>query len=127
MRDFLSAWEGFRAVADEYRELDNERVLVLLHFRGRGKMSGLDVGQTQATGADLDLEPNQELPRPAHRQARRFQKPESEWIVREDENLRIVPSELWEAVRERRRKVKRSWPGGKGKRGFSAAQGSRRE
>ena len=56
---------------------------------------------------------------------RRFEKPESEWITREDEDLRIVPPELWETVRERRRKVKRSWPGGKGKRGFSAEQGSR--
>jgi hypothetical protein len=56
---------------------------------------------------------------------RRFDKPESEWITHEDEDLRIVPSELWETVRERRKKVKRSWPGGKGKRGFSAEQGSR--
>ena len=36
-----------------------------------------------------------------------------------------MPSELWETVRERRRKVQRSWPGGKGKGGFSAEQGSR--
>lgn len=27
---------------------------------------------------------------------RRFEKPESEWMVREDEELRIVPEELWE-------------------------------
>ena len=27
---------------------------------------------------------------------RRFEKPESEWIVREDESLRIVPAELWD-------------------------------
>jgi hypothetical protein len=27
MRDVLSAWEDFRPVADEYRELDSERVL----------------------------------------------------------------------------------------------------
>jgi ketosteroid isomerase-like protein len=38
-RDVLSAWEVYRAVADELRELDNERVLVLSHFRGRGKSS----------------------------------------------------------------------------------------
>lgn len=55
---------------------------------------------------------------------RRFEKPESEWIVREDEALRIVPKELWEAVRERRQEMKRTWPGGKGKRGFSAGQKS---
>ncbi len=41
--DFLSAWHDFRHVADEYRELDPGRVLVLFHFRGRGKTSGLEV------------------------------------------------------------------------------------
>src|SRR5947207_2595742 len=29
-RDFLAAWGDYRVVADEYRELDGERVLVLL-------------------------------------------------------------------------------------------------
>jgi ketosteroid isomerase-like protein len=50
-RDFLGAWEGLRTVADGYRELDNERVLVLTHQSGRGKTSGLDVGQMRAKGA----------------------------------------------------------------------------
>ena len=44
--DWLSAWEGFRVKADDYRELDDERVLVLLHVSGRGKISRLQVGQT---------------------------------------------------------------------------------
>jgi hypothetical protein len=52
-REFLGAWEGFRAVPDEYRELDDERVLVLQHAEGRGKTSGVDVGVTGATGATL--------------------------------------------------------------------------
>jgi site-specific DNA recombinase len=56
---------------------------------------------------------------------RRFEKPESEWIVREDEDLRIVPKQLWEAVRERRNQMHRTWPGGKGKHGFTVEQGSR--
>lgn len=47
-RDFLNPWEGYRAVADEYLELDDERVLVLLHdVSGRGKISGLDLGDVQ--------------------------------------------------------------------------------
>jgi ketosteroid isomerase-like protein len=33
-RDFLGAWEEFRAEVDEYRELDGERVLVLVHWTG---------------------------------------------------------------------------------------------
>jgi ketosteroid isomerase-like protein len=49
-RDVLGAWEEYRAVADEFRELDNERVLVLSRFSGRGKTSGLEVGRK---GADL--------------------------------------------------------------------------
>jgi ketosteroid isomerase-like protein len=52
-RDFLSVWEGFRIEADEYRELDGERVLVLARRFGRGKASGLEVGQTRADGAGL--------------------------------------------------------------------------
>jgi site-specific DNA recombinase len=56
---------------------------------------------------------------------RRFEKPESEWVVREDESLQIVPDAIWQAVRARRRDMRRTWPGGKGKRGFSADQGSR--
>jgi len=49
-REFLSAWEDYRIFADEYRELDDERVLVLLHAGGRNKTSGLELGQTQARG-----------------------------------------------------------------------------
>jgi len=56
---------------------------------------------------------------------RRFDKPESEWVINEDEELRIVPKELWDAVREQRKAMHRTWPGGNGKRGFSNEQGSR--
>jgi ketosteroid isomerase-like protein len=52
-RDYLSAWEGHHSVTEEYRELDDERVLVFLGVSGRGKTSGLDVGQLQARGASL--------------------------------------------------------------------------
>jgi hypothetical protein len=52
-RDFLSAWEEYRTEVDEYRELDDERVLVLLRRRGRGKTSGLELGQMTAKGAGL--------------------------------------------------------------------------
>jgi ketosteroid isomerase-like protein len=52
-RDVLSAWEEFRIEAEEYRELDGVRVLVLAHFSGRGKTSGLAVGQMRTKGASL--------------------------------------------------------------------------
>jgi ketosteroid isomerase-like protein len=52
-RDFLSAWEEFRTEVDEYRELDDERVLVLVSYRGRGKTSGLELGQMRQKGAGL--------------------------------------------------------------------------
>jgi ketosteroid isomerase-like protein len=52
-RDFLSVWEEYRAEADEYRELNGERVLVLLHVSARGKTSGLDLGQMATRGANL--------------------------------------------------------------------------
>jgi ketosteroid isomerase-like protein len=53
-RDLTSAWEGLRAEADEYRELDDERVLVLLHHSsGRGKTSGVELRRVQEKGADV--------------------------------------------------------------------------
>jgi hypothetical protein len=44
-REVLGAFEDFRIEADEYRQLDDERVLVLDHSSGRGKASGLEIGQ----------------------------------------------------------------------------------
>jgi ketosteroid isomerase-like protein len=52
-RDFLSAWEDWRIKAEEYRELDDERVLVLESFSARGKASGLEAGQIRTQGAGL--------------------------------------------------------------------------
>jgi hypothetical protein len=50
---FLGAWEEFHAEADEYRELDQERVLVLVHQGGRGKASGLELGQMETKAAHV--------------------------------------------------------------------------
>jgi ketosteroid isomerase-like protein len=52
-RSWLRTWEEFRLVAEEYRALDDHRVLVLDHLSGRGKTSGLDLGQMRAAGAWL--------------------------------------------------------------------------
>jgi ketosteroid isomerase-like protein len=52
-REFLRDWDDFRAEAEEYRELDGERVLVLHHFGGRGKRSGAELGLTGSKGACL--------------------------------------------------------------------------
>jgi ketosteroid isomerase-like protein len=52
-RALLSAWEGFRITAEEFRELDSERVLVLTSYTGKGRTSGIDVGAVGAKGASL--------------------------------------------------------------------------
>jgi ketosteroid isomerase-like protein len=52
-REVLRAWEELTAGAEEYRELDAERVLVLTKNRGRGKASGLQLGELQSKGANL--------------------------------------------------------------------------
>jgi ketosteroid isomerase-like protein len=49
----LSAWEGHRVEADEYREIDDERILVLDTVSARGKSSGLDIGQVRGRTATL--------------------------------------------------------------------------
>ena len=53
MRSILDAWENARIEADEYIELDDEHVLVLNHLSGRGKASGLEVGQMKRNGAAI--------------------------------------------------------------------------
>lgn len=52
-RGLLSAWENMRSEAEEYREMDDERVLVLAHFSGHGRRSGLDLDQMAVRGAAL--------------------------------------------------------------------------
>jgi ketosteroid isomerase-like protein len=52
-REWLSAWQEFKVQADEYLELDEERVLVLARFAGRGKTSGVEIGQIWTRGASV--------------------------------------------------------------------------
>jgi ketosteroid isomerase-like protein len=49
----LSALEAVRAVAEEYREVDAERVLALDHYIGHFKASGLAENQMRTEGAHL--------------------------------------------------------------------------
>ena len=42
-RNFLQGIEDPLTIADEYRELDDERVLVPTRYSGRGKVSGMDI------------------------------------------------------------------------------------
>ena len=51
--DFLSAWEDFHVEAEEYREIDEERVLVLVQFSGRARASGMALGHMETTNAVL--------------------------------------------------------------------------
>src|SRR3978361_1888654 len=44
-REFLSNWTDWRIAVEEYRELDEVRVLVLVRNSGSGKASGVDVKQ----------------------------------------------------------------------------------
>jgi ketosteroid isomerase-like protein len=48
MRSLFGALEDFRIEAEDYRELDAERVLVLTNASARGKGSGLALGQKGA-------------------------------------------------------------------------------
>jgi ketosteroid isomerase-like protein len=48
MRSLFGALEGFRIEAEDYRELDAERVLVLTNASARGKASGLALDQKGA-------------------------------------------------------------------------------
>jgi hypothetical protein len=45
-RAFLSAWVDYRIEPEEYRTLDDERVLVLVTAYGRGKASGVELTES---------------------------------------------------------------------------------
>jgi SnoaL-like domain len=50
-RERLAAFDEMRLKVNEYRELDAERVLVMVHLSGRGKTSGLELREVGAKGA----------------------------------------------------------------------------
>jgi ketosteroid isomerase-like protein len=52
-RDWMTVWHQWRVEGDEYRELDGERVLVLVRYGGRGRTSGMEIAQVRTTGATL--------------------------------------------------------------------------
>jgi ketosteroid isomerase-like protein len=52
-REYLSTWDEYREVVEEFRELDDERVLVLSKLGGRGKTSGLELGKMGAKTAHV--------------------------------------------------------------------------
>jgi ketosteroid isomerase-like protein len=52
-RAVLSAWRDYRAIPEEYRELDEEQVLVLAAFSARGRASNIEVAQVLSRGASL--------------------------------------------------------------------------
>jgi ketosteroid isomerase-like protein len=52
-RDFLSSWDDVRNMADEFRDLDRDRVLVLGHASGRGKKSRIELSVLSTRWANV--------------------------------------------------------------------------
>ena len=53
VRDWLGGWKDYRTEPEEFRDVDDERVLVLIRRIGRGKRSGIDLGKMRAEGAGV--------------------------------------------------------------------------
>src|SRR5690242_3004463 len=51
--DLMRAWDELHSEAEDYLELDQERVLVLAHFSGRGRGSGVQISDMRSNGAGL--------------------------------------------------------------------------
>ncbi len=45
-RELQGAWEDHGIRADDYRQLEDERILLMARLSGRGRASGLDVALT---------------------------------------------------------------------------------
>ena len=52
-RDFLSSWDDVRNMADEFRDVAQDRVLVLGHATGRGKKSGIELSDLSTRWANV--------------------------------------------------------------------------
>jgi hypothetical protein len=52
-RRWLNEFDEFRTTAEEFRELDDEGVLVLTNNSGHGKRSGVQLGRTSTPGATV--------------------------------------------------------------------------
>jgi ketosteroid isomerase-like protein len=52
-REFLDTWEGWRVEPEEFREIDRDRVLVLLQPAARAKSSGIEIGPMHTRSANL--------------------------------------------------------------------------
>jgi ketosteroid isomerase-like protein len=50
---FLAVWSEYRVEVESYRELDPERVLVLMRHVGRGKASGLGDAELSTSAANV--------------------------------------------------------------------------
>jgi hypothetical protein len=62
-RGWLDGWAEYRTAAEQYRELDAERVLVVYNQSGRGKASGLELAKRWAKAACLFLIQNGKVTR----------------------------------------------------------------
>lgn len=52
-RAWLSSWEDFRQAAIDFRELDDERVVVRFQASGRGRISGVELERLSGAGAGV--------------------------------------------------------------------------
>jgi len=50
---FLDTWEGWHVRVEEFREIGQDRVLVLLEPAARAQGSGLEIGQMHTKGANV--------------------------------------------------------------------------
>jgi hypothetical protein len=52
-REWLNAWQDFRVELDKVVELDGNRVLAVGRFGGRGRTSGVEIGQVWTKAASV--------------------------------------------------------------------------
>ena len=113
-RDFLGTLEAVSFATEEIRVIDHERVLVLGHYRGRGKASGLDIGKISREAALFHVEGGKVTRLVTYWNRDRPRRPRPRGVGVSQESVEVVPAVWRPGSADGRPRPRRPRPGGVG-------------
>ena len=121
-------YQGFvqgKAISELSRQLNAEGIPTHKHLRGGWNTSSISrILKNKKYMGYWVWNKTRNVRDPLTGKKRPVPRPESEWIVRQEEELRIIPQDLWQKTEDRWKEIEGTWPTGKQKRGFNIQQRS---